>query len=80
MFETPDVFDPTRDLKGSLAFGFGSGYCLGVHLARLELRVGLNAVLDRLHNVRLDPEADPPEITGFASRGPNVLPVLFDSV
>jgi cytochrome P450 len=61
-----------------LAFGWGRHLCLGIHLARLELRVGLTAILDRLPNLRLDPDQAHPEIRGHAFRGPTSLPVLFD--
>jgi cytochrome P450 len=51
-----------------------------MHLARLELRVGLDTILDRLPNLRLDRDADPDEvlIEGYAFRGPRSLPVVFD--
>jgi cytochrome P450 len=50
-----------------------------MHLARLELRVGLNVILDRLPNLRLDPaSAGEAVIEGYAFRGPRALPVLFD--
>ena len=49
-----------------------------MHLARLELRAGLAAILDRLPNLRLDPDAPAPAIQGYAFRGPDALPVLFD--
>ena len=49
-----------------------------MHLARLELRVGLDTILDRLPNLRLDPDQPPPVIEGMAFRGPDRLPVLFD--
>jgi cytochrome P450 len=49
-----------------------------MHLARLELRVGLNRILDRLRDLRFDPEhRDDAVIEGYAFRGPNALPVLF---
>jgi cytochrome P450 len=51
-----------------------------MHLARLELRVALDAVLDRLPNLRLDPDAPAPVIQGLAFRGPDALPVRFDPV
>jgi cytochrome P450 len=68
-----------RPVQHHLAFGTGQHQCLGMHLARLELKAGLNAILDRLPNLRLDPEADPPIIEGYAFRGPRALPVLFDA-
>ena len=51
-----------------------------MHLARLELRVGLDAILDRLPNLRLDPDADLDAVVieGYAFRGPVSLPVVFD--
>jgi cytochrome P450 len=48
VFPNPERFDPRRDLKGSLSFGFGSGYCLGVHLARLQVSTLVNFFLDHL--------------------------------
>jgi cytochrome P450 len=49
-----------------------------MHLARLELRVGLDVILDRLPNLRLDPDAEAPVIEGYAFRGPRSLNVLYD--
>jgi cytochrome P450 len=70
-----------RPVQHHLAFGTGQHQCLGMHLARLELRVGLDTILDRLPNLRLDPDADLDEmvIEGYAFRGPRSLPVLFDA-
>jgi cytochrome P450 len=69
-----------RPPQHHLAFGTGQHQCLGMHLARLELRVGLDVVLDRLPNLRLDPDAaDGALIEGYAFRGPRALPVLFDA-
>ena len=61
-----------------MAFAFGPHMCLGMHLARMETTVAINAVLDRLPNLRLDPDAEDVHITGLAFRAPR-LPVLFDS-
>jgi cytochrome P450 len=68
-----------RDVQHHLAFGTGPHQCLGMHLARLELRAGLNAIIQRLANLRPDPDAPAPVIEGFAFRGPDALPVLFDA-
>lgn len=77
-YEEPDAFRLDRPPRPHLAFGAGPHRCLGLHLARLELRVGIEAILDRLPNLRLDPAAPPPEIQGFAFRCPDAIPVLFD--
>jgi cytochrome P450 len=47
-FSQPERFDVKRDLRGSLNFGFGSGYCLGVHLARLQVGTLVHHLLDHL--------------------------------
>jgi cytochrome P450 len=76
-YQNPDVFDLDRRADDHLAFGFGRHHCLGYHLARLEARLALDAVLDRLPNLRIDPEAPAPTITGLAFRSPKTLPVLL---
>ena len=77
-WENPEVFDIHREQVPHIAFGFGAHLCLGMHLARSEMVVALNAVLDRLPNVRLDPAADDVHISGSTFRAPRALPVLFD--
>ena len=54
-YADPDRFDIFRDPKQHIAFGFGPHMCLGMHLARMETRVALNHLFDRLPNLRLDP-------------------------
>jgi cytochrome P450 len=77
-FSAPGIFDIDRPSQNHLAFGTGEHQCLGMHLARLELRIGLNAILDRLVNLRLDPDFPAPTIQGFSFRGPDEVHVLFD--
>jgi cytochrome P450 len=77
-FSHPEIFDVDRPLQNHVAFGTGHHQCLGMHLARLELRVGLEAIIDRLPHLRLDPDRAAPVIQGFSFRGPEALPVLFD--
>lgn len=77
-FEDPDRFDIHRTIDEHLAFGFGRHFCLGSHLARLEATMALNAIFDRLPNLRLDPSQES-FVTGLAFRSPNRLPVLFDA-
>jgi cytochrome P450 len=77
-YAEPDVFDIFREGKQHISFGDGAHRCLGMHLARLEMRVLLNAVLDRLPGLRLDPAAEDPHIHGLIFRSPPNLPVRFD--
>jgi len=79
-FDRPSEWDIDRPPALHLAFGTGPHQCLGMHLARLELRAGLEEILGRLHNLRLDPDdAGPaPVIEGYAFRSPNRLPVVFE--
>jgi cytochrome P450 len=74
----PDRFDIFRDVKPHLSFGFGRHRCLGVNLARMELRLMLEATLDRLPNLRFDPDAPTPHLTGLTFRMPTALPVVWD--
>jgi cytochrome P450 len=67
-----------RDRTQHVSFGDGLHRCLGMHLARLETRVLLTAVLDRLPHLRLDPAAEDPHIHGLIFRSPPDLPVQFD--
>jgi cytochrome P450 len=74
----PDRFDIGRsDPKPHISFGQGPHVCLGMHLARMEMRVALNLLFDRLPNLRLDPDADDPHIRGQVFRSPTSIPVLF---
>jgi cytochrome P450 len=76
-YPDPDRFDIFRSARAPFGFGHGVHVCLGMHLARLEMRVALNLLFDRLHNLRLDPEGDDPHIRGHVFRSPTSLPVLF---
>jgi cytochrome P450 len=76
-YADPDAFDIFRDPGQHISFGHGPHRCLGMHLARLETRVLLNAVLDRLPRLRLDPAAEDPHIHGLVFRSPPELPVQF---
>lgn len=78
-FPAPDEFDIFREAKANIGWGHGVHVCLGMHLARLEMRVALNLLLDRLPNLRLDPDAGDPYIRGQAFRSATALPILFDS-
>jgi cytochrome P450 len=55
-WSTPEIFDLAREDKAHIAFGAGPHRCLGSHLARLELKVLYEELLQRLPTFRLDPE------------------------
>ncbi|OSC40038.1 cytochrome P450 [Mycobacterium decipiens] len=78
-YPDPDRFDIFRSARAHIGFGHGVHVCLGMHLARLEMRVALNLLLDRLPNLRLHPQGDDPHIRGQVFRSPTSLPVLFDA-
>jgi cytochrome P450 len=77
-YTDPDRFDIFRAPKPHISFGHGVHVCLGMHLARLEMGVALNLLLDRLPDLRLDPGGDP-HIRGQVFRSPTSLPVSFGS-
>jgi len=78
-YENPECFDIFRPRKQHLAFAHGPHTCLGMHLALMETRVVLEAVMDRLPNLRLHPEAVDVHIGGVIFRSPSELPVAFDA-
>jgi cytochrome P450 len=77
VFENPDTFDLDRKAKPTFGFGFGPHMCIGQYIAKTELTVAVNAVLDLLPNLRLDPDAPAPKITGAQLRGPHTLRVVW---
>jgi cytochrome P450 len=77
-WENPDEFDIFRPLQAHMAFGQGPHICLGIHFARMELRVALEEILDELPNLRLDPDAPGVAITGAAARTAASLPCVWD--
>jgi len=79
-YSDPTRWDLERNEGPHIAFGTGRHQCLGMHLARMELRIGLEAVLTRLEGLRFDAEAGPVRIAGLAFRSPPSLPVRYDAV
>jgi len=77
-WDNAENFDIFRKPRQHIAFAWGPHMCLGLHLARMETKVALTQILDRLPGVRLDPEAEAPFITGMIFRAPNSLPVVWD--
>jgi cytochrome P450 len=78
-YTEPDRYDMFRSQRQHVGFGFGVHVCLGMHLARMESRIAINTLFDRLGPFTLDPDAEPPHIEGMAFRSPLSLPVVFDA-
>jgi cytochrome P450 family 142 subfamily A polypeptide 1 len=78
VFDNPDQFDIQRDPNSHLAFGFGTHFCLGNQLARLELSLMTKRVLQRLPDLRLaaDDEVLPLRPASFVS-GLESMPMVF---
>jgi cytochrome P450 len=77
-FENSEEFDIDRKPKPSFGFGFGPHMCIGQFIAKTELQVAVNAILDLMPNLRLDPDMPPPQITGAQLRGPKHVHVVWD--
>jgi cholest-4-en-3-one 26-monooxygenase len=61
-FDDPERFDVTRRPNNHLSFGFGTHFCLGAALARLELRVFFEELVRRVRSFRLTPGTTPVEM------------------
>lgn len=77
-WDRPDEYDIHRPLRPNLGFGQGAHICLGMHVARAEMSTAISTLLDRLPNIRLDPDAEAPRFVGLYERGATAIPVLFD--
>jgi cytochrome P450 len=77
-WERPEEFDIFRAHMPHISFAAGEHTCLGLHLARMETRVALECLLDRVTNIELVTDDDP-HIHGQPFRSPTALPVTFDA-
>jgi cytochrome P450 len=76
VFADPFRFDVTRpDANQSLAFGFGRHYCLGSHLAKLEVKALFTELLARVDHIEL--AGEPQLMHSTLVSGPKKLPVRF---
>ena len=79
-FDDPNRFDVTRPRNHHVAFGYGTHFCLGAHLARLELRILFEELLRVLPDIRLARTADPEFAPGYFTRTLRELWVEFSPV
>ena len=79
-FDDPQTFDITRSPNDHVAFGFGTHFCLGASLARLELKVAFEQVLDRLPDIDLVEDTEPELRPANFVSGYEEMPVTFSPV
>ena len=77
-FPEPGAFDIERENKAHIAFGTGVHRCLGSHLARIELQVLYEEMMDRLPEFRID-RSKPLRYHGGPVWGPDKLHLLWDA-
>jgi len=79
VFDEPHRFDVGRQPNPHVAFGFGTHFCLGAALARLEIRVMFEELLPRLRDLRLVPGSTPERIPNAFVRGFRSLHVEYST-
>jgi cytochrome P450 len=77
VFDDPETFRPARSPNPHLAFGRGIHVCLGAALARLEARVALSVLFDRIESVELV-ETDARPVASTFLYGRQHLPIIYD--
>jgi cytochrome P450 len=77
-FHDPERFDVMRDPNPHIAFGHGIHSCLGAALARLEARIALSDLLERLPNFRLSSDEPWQPRKALNVLGPDRLPIRFE--
>lgn len=74
-FANPRKFDATRSPNRHLAFGAGAHQCLGLHLARMEMKILFETLLERIERVEL--AGEPRRATSTFVGGLKTLPLRF---
>lgn len=75
VFERPEEYDIFRKKEHQMGFGFGPHRCLGMDVARQEMIVAINGLMDRWPNMRLDPDKPKPTYRGLDHRGMSAVTV-----
>ena len=74
-FDEPERFRADADRRRNVAFGFGAHACLGQHLARLEMRIFFEELLERLESIEL--AGTPRRSASTFVGGPKTVPIRF---
>ena len=80
VYTDPETFDVTREHNHHVAFGFGTHFCLGASLARLEIRVMFEELLRRIPDWRIAPGAEPRILPSAFARGYDTIPIEFTPI
>jgi cytochrome P450 len=75
VFPDPDTFDPARSPNEHLSFGHGPHFCLGAHLARVQMRAMFSAVLDLLGELEF--AGEPARLRSNFQNGIKSLPIRW---
>jgi cytochrome P450 family 142 subfamily A polypeptide 1 len=76
-FEQPDRYDVSRSRNQHLAFGWGTHFCLGASLARMELRIMFEELMKRIPEMRMAPGVQPRMVPSVFTRGPDAVHIEF---
>jgi cytochrome P450 len=74
--DTADRFDLFRPRRNHAAFGFGPHFCSGHHFSRVQMRIAIQKLFERLPGLRLDADR-PPLFNGWEFRAPQHLHVRW---
>lgn len=77
VWDEPDRFDIHRKRDPHWSFSRGPHICVGQHLARVEMTRAMEAILDHLPGLRLDPGKPAPQVRGIMMRAPEHIFVRF---
>ncbi len=78
VFHDPDTFNISREnINQHLAFGFGPHYCLGAALTRLEVKIALEVILSRFHNISCPPDNKIQWNNSWMANSMSSLPIQF---
>jgi cytochrome P450 len=80
LFPAPSAFDIHRsNAERHISFGHGIHFCLGSRLARLEARIAIETLAERIPGLRLVPDQDLEWSPNMTFRGPRELHVAWES-
>ena len=77
-FADPEGYDVTRSPNNHIAFGFGTHFCLGAALARMEIRLFFEELVRRVRSMRLVPGTEPVEMPNAFVYGLRSAQVEFE--